>query len=586
MRPLTRIMRLWRPYVGRLLLSQVFLVLSAVATLGTAALNQRLVNDGLLAKDTAVVVETGIWMAVLAVVSGLFLTGTLLLAVFFSQGTAYALRTMLYDRVQEFTFGNFDRFRTGNLLVRLSSDITNVANAVLYAVLLVLYAPIMIIIALVLVLATTPSLTWVLAVVAVIVLAGSAVLVPSLERAYAQRQSRLDAVNNAMQENLTGVRVVKAFSREDTEKERYAERTEALRQPAFRAAFRVALLTPFLQTVTQLGITMALLVGGTEVADGSGLTVGQVTAFMQYLSLIIVPLGMLALITPYVLRGLTSAARVFEVVDADPELAEPKEPVTMPTSGGGARVTFDAACFGFTTPDGTRGPDVLHDITLTIEPGQRVGILGSTGSGKSALVNLIPRFYDVTAGRVLIDGFDVRDLDAATLRDTVGIALQEAVLFQGTVWENATFVRPEATVETVGGAAEAADARGFVEALPKRWDAPVDRRGNNFSGGQRQRLSMTRTLVGRPRVVILDDSTSALDVATEARVQEAIPRFVDGATTIYVAQRISAVIDLDRIILLDRGRIVGSGSHAELLESSDLYREIYRSQLGEPGGAR
>lgn len=218
MRPLTRIMRLWRPYVGRLLLSQVFLVLSAVATLGTAALNQRLVNDGLLAKDTAVVVETGIWMAVLAVVSGLFLTGTLLLAVFFSQGTAYALRTMLYDRVQEFTFGNFDRFRTGNLLVRLSSDITNVANAVLYAVLLVLYAPIMIIIALVLVLATTPSLTWVLAVVAVIVLAGSAVLVPSLERAYAQRQSRLDAVNNAMQENLTGVRVVKAFSREDTEK--------------------------------------------------------------------------------------------------------------------------------------------------------------------------------------------------------------------------------------------------------------------------------------------------------------------------------------------------------------------------------
>lgn len=586
MRPLMRIMRLWRPYVGRLLLSQVFLVLSAVTTLGTAALNQRLVNDGLLAKDTAVVVETGIWMAVLAVVSGLFLTGTLLLAVFFSQGTAYALRTMLYDRVQEFTFGNFDRFRTGNLLVRLSSDITNVANAVLYAVLLVLYAPIMIVIALVLVLATTPSLTWVLAVVAVIVLAGSAVLVPSLERAYAQRQARLDAVNNAMQENLTGVRVVKAFSREETEKERYAERTEALRQPAFRAAFRVALLTPFLQTVTQLGITMALLVGGTEVADGSGLTVGQVTAFMQYLSLIIVPLGMLALITPYVLRGLTSAARVFEVVDADPQLAEPREPAAVSGSGGGARVTFEGASFGFTTAEGAYGPDVLHDITLTIEPGQRIGILGSTGSGKSALVNLIPRFYDVTGGRVLIDGVDVRDLDAATLRDTVGIALQEAVLFQGTVWDNATFVHPDATLETVANAAEAADARGFIESLPKGWDAPVDRRGNNFSGGQRQRLSMTRTLVGRPRVVILDDSTSALDVATEARVQEAIPRFVDGATTIYVAQRISAVIDLDRIILLDRGRIVGSGTHSELLASNDLYREIYRSQLGEPGSGR
>lgn len=586
MRTLARIMRLWRPYLGRLILSQVFLVLSAVTTLGTAALNQRLVNDGLLAKDTAVVVETGIWMAVLAVVSGLFLTGTLLLAVFFSQGTAYALRTMLYDRIQEFTFGNFDRFRTGNLLVRLSSDITNVANAVLYAVLLVLYAPIMIVIALVLVLATTPSLTWVLAVVAVIVLVGSAILVPSLERAYSERQARLDAVNNAMQENLTGVRVVKAFSREETEKQRYAERTEALRQPAFRAAFRVALLTPFLQTVTQLGITLALLVGGTGVASGSGLTVGQVTAFMQYLSLIIVPLGMLALITPYVLRGLTSAARVFEVVDAEPELDQPSAPTALSRSSGGARVTFENASFAFTNAEGTRGPDVLHGVDLTIEPGQRIGILGSTGSGKSALVNLIPRFYETTSGRVLIDGVDVRDLDAQTLRETVGIALQEAVLFQGTIWDNTTFVNPDATLETVAAAADAADARGFVEALPKRWDAPVDRRGNNFSGGQRQRLSMTRTLVGRPRIVILDDSTSALDVATEARVQEAIPRFVDGATTIYVAQRISAVIDLDRIILLDRGHIVGVGSHAELLESNDLYRDIYRSQLGEPEGAR
>ena len=579
-------MRLWRPYRGRLILSQLLLALSAITTLGTAALNQRLVNDGLLAKDTGVVIETGIWMAVLAVLSGLFLTGTLIFAVQFSQGTAYALRTMLYGRVQDFTFGNFDRFRTGNLLVRLSSDITNVANAVLYAILLVLYAPIMIIVALMLVFATTPSLAWVLGVVAVLVLVGSLLLVPSLEKAYARRQSRLDAVNNAMQENLTGVRVVKAFVREDTEEKQYAERTEDLRKPAFSAAFRVALLTPFLQTITQLGITFSLLVGGTQVAEQTGLTVGQVTAFMQYLSLIIVPLGMLALITPYVLRGITSASRVFEVVDTTPDLADPagtEDAVSLDASTPGARVVFENVTFTFPAAEGESRATVLHGIDLVIEPGKRVGILGSTGAGKTALVNLIPRFYDVSGGRVTIDGVDVRSIPQAQLREQVGIALQEAVLFQGNLWDNLVFAQPTAPEATVQAAARTADAYTFVDALPKRWDAPVDRRGSNFSGGQRQRLSMTRTLVPKPRVLILDDSTSALDVATEARVQEAIPDYARGATTIYVAQRISAVMDLDAIVLLEAGRIVATGTHAELLASNALYQQIYRSQLGEPG---
>lgn len=579
-------MRLWRPYRGRLVLSQVLLALSALTTLGTAALNQRLVNDGLLAKNTGVVVETGIWMAVLAVLSGVFLTGTLLFAVQFSQGTAYALRTMLYNRVQDFTFGNFDRFRTGNLLVRLSSDITNVANAVLYAILLVLYAPIMIVIALVLVFATTPSLAWVLGVVAVLVLGGSLLIVPSLEKSYAQRQTRLDAVNNAMQENLTGVRVVKAFVREETEEQNYAQRTAELRKPAFSAAFRVALLTPFLQTVTQLGITFSLLVGGTQVAEQTGLTVGQVTAFMQYLSLIIVPLGMLALITPYVLRGITSASRVFEVVDAKPDLTDPAgtpAATDLDASAPGARVVFEGVSFAFPAAEGESSAVVLHEVDLVIEPGTRVGILGSTGAGKTALVNLIPRFYDVTAGRVTIDGVDVRDVPREQLRSQVGIALQEAVLFQGNLWDNLVFARPDASQETVAAAARTADAYSFVDALPKKWDAPVDRRGANFSGGQRQRLSMTRTLVPTPRVLILDDSTSALDVATEARVQEAIPGYAKGATTIYVAQRISAVMDLDSIVLLEAGRIVATGNHAQLLATNTLYQQIYRSQLGEPG---
>ena len=234
--------------------------------------------------------------------------------------------------------------------------------------------------------------------------------------------------------------------------------------------------------------------------------------------------------------------------------------------------------FGYGTDEADR--DVLHDIDLVIEPGQSLGILGATGSGKTSLVNLVPRFYDPRAGRVTIDGVDVREIPLDQLRSVVGTALQEAVLFQGDVRENVRFAAPDASDDRIKEAATASDAYGFVEALPQRWDSPVARRGYNFSGGQRQRLSMARALVPRPRVLILDDSTSALDVATETRVQAAIPSDVNGATVIYVAQRISAVIDLDRIVLLDRGRISDEGTHEELLQRSELYREIYESQLG------
>jgi ABC-type multidrug transport system fused ATPase/permease subunit len=587
MRAVLRVLALFRPYRKRLILSQVLLMLSAVCTLGTAALNERLVNDGLLTGDTSVVVDTGIWMAVLGVLAGVLLAGVAVLAVFFSQGSAYALRTQAFAAIQGYSFGNFDRLRTGNLLVRLSSDVTNVANAVLFGVLLLLYAPFMLIVSIGLAFLTSPGLVWILVLVAVAVLILSAVIIPPMERAYAERQRRLDDVNNALQENLAGVRVVKAFSREPLEIARFDERTDALRKPAFAAAFRVALLTPVMNTVTQLGIALTLFVGGQRVIDG-GTTIGQVTAFTQYLSLVVVPLALAALIAPYLLRGATSAGRIFEVIDARPTL--PSGGDAMLPSAGGARIAFEGVSFGFDTTDdaagrGAEADDVLHGIDLVIEPGQSIGILGSTGAGKTALVSLIPRFYDVRRGRVTIDGVDVRDIPLDDLRGTVGTALQEAVLFQGDVRENVRFAAPDATDDRIKDAARAADALDFVEALPQSWDAPVARRGYNFSGGQRQRLSMARALVPRPRILILDDSTSALDVATETRVQAAIPEDSAGATTIYVAQRISAVIDLDRIVLLDAGRIADSGTHEELLARSDLYREIYESQLGPVEGA-
>lgn len=576
-RSLRRILVLYRPYLGRLILSQVLLLLSAICAISMAGLNSTMINDGLLAKDTTVIIDIGIWMGVLAILSGLFMAGTAGLGVLFAHGTGYAMRTMAYDRIQKFSFGNFDELRTGNLLVRLNADVLNVQNAVLYAIMLILYAPFMVITAFVMALFTTPGLVWILVVASIMVVGVMAVLAPKIDRAYVERQERLDAVNNALLENLAGARVVKAFVREDLESERFGARANGLQQPAFRAAFNVALLTPLLNIFSQLGIAATLWFGGQQVLDNAGLTVGQVSAFMQYLSLVVAPLALMAIVIPFILRGDASARRIYEIIDAEPTL--PDTGTTDPADVVG-RIRFEDVTFAFDGADGKANPPALRNINLEIEPGQRIGILGATGAGKSALISLIPRFYDVSQGRVTIDGIDVRDIPLDRLRALVGVTLQEAVLFQGDVRTNLKFAEPDCDDAVMHEAAKAADAYGFVTKLPEDWGAPVTRRGYNFSGGQRQRLSMTRTLVPGPSVLILDDSTSALDVATESRVQAAIPGFAEGATTIYVAQRISAVLDLDRIILMDAGTIVDTGTHDELLARSELYQQIYESQLG------
>ena len=577
---LRRTFGMYKKYRARLVISQVLVLISAIAIIGVASLNQQLINEGIEAGDVEAILSTGLKMLVLAVISGLCLSGTAYLAVFFSQGTGYYIRAYLYRKIQTFSFGNFDRFRTGDMLVRLNADVVNIQNALLYMTLLLLYAPFMLLVTYVLTIINTPSLLWVLVLVTVVVLGVMALLIPQVFKAYDERQQRLDDMNNTMQENLAGVRVVKAFVREDYEIERFAQRADALRHPAYTAAVRVAFLAPMLTGITQLGIVLSLWVGGNQVLSGTGLNVGELVTFTQYLSLVVAPLAMLAIVFPFMLRGDASAKRIFEVYDQEPAVMDKKDvkPPDMETIGG--RVVFDNVSFAFRRPDGELDPPVLKNINLTIEPGEQVGFLGATGAGKSALVNLIPRFYDVTEGTITIDGVDVRDVPQDNLRQVVGIALQEAVLFQGDLRFNLKFGAPQAEDDMMFEAAKAADSYGFITNIPQEWEAPVAQRGANFSGGQRQRLSITRALTAQPKVIIFDDSTSALDASTEGRVQGAIPDFTDNITTLYVAQRISAVIDLDKIVLLENGEIVAMGTHEELLESSLLYQEIYESQLG------
>ena len=577
---LRRTFGMYRQYRGRLIISQVLVLISATAVIGVATLNQRLINEGIEAENVEVILSTGMWMLILSLISGLCLAGTAYLAVFFSQGTGYYIRSYLYKKIQTFSFGNYDRFRTSDMLVRLNAEVVNIQNALLYMTLLLLYAPFMLLVTYVLTIYNTPSLIWVLVIVTVVVLGIMALLIPQVFRAYDDRQHRLDGLNSTMQENLAGVRVVKAFTREDYEIERFTKRADDLRHPAYDAAVRVGFLAPMLTGITQMGIVLSLWVGGQQVLANTGLNVGELVTFTQYLSLVVAPLAMLAIVFPFMLRGDASAQRIFEIYDDEPMVKDKEGVQPLETDAVGGRLVFDNVSFAFRRPDGEFDPPALKNINLTIEPGEQVGFLGATGAGKSALVNLIPRFYDVTEGSISIDGVDVRDIPQDNLRQIIGIALQEALLFQGDVHFNLKFGDPEVDDEVMIGASQAADAYGFIMNLPEKWDAPVARRGYNFSGGQRQRLSMSRALTAQPKVIILDDSTSALDASTEGRVQEAIPGFTDNVTTLYVAQRISAVIDLDKIVLLENGEIVAEGNHEELMQSSPLYQEIYESQLG------
>jgi ABC-type multidrug transport system fused ATPase/permease subunit len=580
-RSMRRIFFIYKRYRGRLLLSQVLVLISAITTIGFASLNAKMVNEGITAGDMEVVLNTGMAMFLLALLSGLCLAGAAYISVFFAQGSGYMVRTLLYNKIQTFSFANFDRFPTSALMVRLNADVINVQNAMLYTTLLTLYAPFMLLVTFVLTIMRAPSLIWILVLMIVILLSFLIVLVFQIFRAYDERQQRLDDLNDTMQENLAGVRVVKAFVREDYEVGRFEKRADALRQPAYAAAFRVALLTPAMTGTAQMAIALALAMGGRQILSGTGMDVGTLVAFTQYLALAVAPLAMMAVVLPFLMRGDASAERILKAFDdeaivQDRETAQPLEPEKVQ-----GRIAFENVSFAFRRPDGELDPPAVKNINLTVEPGQQVGFLGATGAGKSALINLIPRFYDVIEGRITIDGTDVRDVPQDNLRQIVGIALQEAVLFQGDVRFNLKFGKPETDDDVMFDAAKAADSYGFVMNLPERWEAPVSQRGYNFSGGQRQRLSINRALTAEPKVLILDDSTSALDASTEGRVQAAIPEFTNNVTTLYVAQRISAVIDLDKIYLLENGEIVAEGMHEELLKTSPLYQEIYESQLGK-----
>ncbi len=563
----------------RFIISQLFLVGMVICNLLIPQMIQTIVDEGIARQDLDIVVNTALRMVLFAFISALLQILNAGYAVGFAVRVAHALRTRLYAKIQTLSFGNLDRFQTSDLLVRLTNDVNIFKQMIMLVTAFFFMAPMMLAGSVVLIYLTTPQLMWIMVAVLVVMALILILYSTKAQPFYQAMQERLDQLNAVLQENLAGVRVVKAFARSDHEIQRFDQRNNNLRDAAKKPMLLMAFLMPSFLLVITLGMAAGLWFGGNLAVSQGTVTVGEIMTFSNYLVMAMIPLALVAFVLPQIAAAEASIARIFAVFDSAPDIREKADAQSLPAING--RVVFENVSMSYLGNDGSpSGRAALKNINLTAEPGQMIAILGATGSGKSSLIHLIPRFYDVTEGRVTIDGVDVRDVKLTDLRQHMGIALQQAILFSGTVRDNVRYGRPETNEDEIVAVAQAADAHGFVSAQVDGYDSAVAREGANFSGGQRQRLSIARALAVKPKILILDDSTSAVDVATETRIQAALGEMLHMTTTFVVAQRISTVLIADKIIVLDNGEIVAEGNHAELLGVSPIYREIYESQLG------
>lgn len=562
-----------RPYWRWAVLAPLLMVLEVAMDLMQPRLIQHIIDEGITAGNMQVVVQTGLWMVVLAVIGMGGGVGCTVYAILAGQGFGADLRGTLFGKVQALSFGNLDKLETGKLITRLTNDVTQVQEVVMMLLRVMVRVPLLMIGSLVLAIITSPELAWLFAVLIPIVVVALFWIINRSYPLFGGVQQRLDALNIVMQENLAGVRVVKAFVRAQHELQRFRQRNDSLMEQNITAVRTTAITMPFMMLVLNFGVVAALWIGGVQVTT-DGMQVGQVVAFINYLMQSLMALMMVSMLTMRLARAEASAVRIQEVMESEPEVQNKPDALTVFTPRG--RVAFEDVSFSY---NGNGQDPVLKGISFVAEPGQTIALLGATGAGKSSLIQLIPRFYDVSSGRVTIDDVDVRDINEATLRQKISIALQESVLFSGTIRDNIRYGRPDASDEAVIETAKIAQAHDFISSFPNGYDAIVGQRGVNLSGGQKQRIAIARALLTQPDLLILDDSTSAVDVETEAKLQDALISLRQGRTSFVVAQRISTVLSADKILVLDDGRIVAAGTHDELLVASPIYREIYESQM-------
>jgi ATP-binding cassette subfamily B multidrug efflux pump len=489
-----------------------------------------------------------------------------------SQGVAYDLRNELYGHIQQLSFSYHDRSQTGQLLTRAVSDVELVRMFISTGLVQLFSALLMMLGSLILLFNTNWQLTLLTLPVMLSVLAVFAFFAGRGRPLFTLVQQKLGRLNTVLQENLAGIRVVKAFAREPWESRRFAESSLEYRDAHIRVGKMFALVIPLIFSLANFG-TLSVVWGGGYQVIGGRLTIGELVAFQSYLMMTMFPMVMLGMIIMAVSQAGAGSQRIFEILDAEIEVTD--RPGAEELGAIEGRVAFEDVTFRYFRDQAS----VLESVSFVAEPGETVALFGATGSGKSTVINLIPRFYDVSEGRVTVDGHDVRDVTLHSLRRQIGIVLQETVLFGGTVRENIAYGRPDASEEEIIAAAKTAEAHDFIVSFPDGYDTAVGERGVTLSGGQKQRIAIARALLIDPRILILDDSTSSVDMETELRIQQALDRLRVGRTSFVIAQRISTVQHADKVIVLDGGRVVAQGEHEELLRDSPIYADIYCSQL-------
>lgn len=567
-----------RPHLGWLIAGPLFVALGGVAEILQPGFMARIVDEaieGVGLSDAArmdIIKETALWMvlvALLAIVAGV-------VGIYFiANGTfrfGATLRKSLYGSVQRYSFSNIDKFSTASLVTRMTNDVTNVQNTFIQTLRMTTFTAAMFTGALVSALAVSPRLALVTLFAVPVIAIAISIVVKKGFPLFEKMQSRIDDLNRRVQESVTNIRVIKSFVREDYERERFRLSAEGLCAIAVKASGLMVTVMPLMQLIMNLTTVAALWFGGRMVQNGE-MPIGGLMSYSTYILHILMSLMMMSMAIMMFSRARASSARIREVLQETPAITEKENAVDTPVSEG--RVEFRHVGFRYNEDS----PDkVLDNITFTAEPGEVIAVVGATGSAKSTLVNLIPRLYDVTEGAVLVDGVDVRDYRIETLRRGIGMVPQKNVLFSGTIAENIRWGNPDADDGEVEQAARDAQAHEFIMSFPDGYQTRLEQGGVNVSGGQKQRLCIARAMIKKPPVLILDDSTSAVDSDTESRIRESFAAHLSGTTVFIIAQRVSSVRTADRILVLDGGRMAGFGTHDELMAGNDIYQEIVRSQ--------
>lgn len=555
----------------------IFLIIEAMCDLMQPTIMSKIVDIGVANKNMDYVLHMGSVMLMVTALGAIGAIGRNIVSSNVSQNFGADLRDDIFKKIQSFSFDNIDKFEAASLMTRQINDVTQVQNFVHGTMRVFIKAPILCIGSLIMATLLNPPLALVLAVVVPII----AVLIALNMRVgypfFSKVQRALDRVNGVMREYLSGVRVVKAFNRFDYEINRFDKTNQGLADISTTAMRVMAVFTPGITFTVNIGIVAVLWFGGVRVNNGH-VQVGQVIAFINYMTQILSSIMIISFVFSIFVRARASAERIEEVFAQENNMLVKTHPVK--STGIKGRIDFDHVFFSYSNAS---GEPVLKDITFKCMPNQTIGILGSTGSGKSSLVNLIPRFYDATSGSVKVDGIDVKEVSPGNLREKIAIVPQKTVLFTGTILENIKWGKENATLDEVEGAARVSQAHDFISSFPEGYDTLLGQGGVNLSGGQKQRVAIARALIRKPEILILDDSTSAVDVATEAKIREWLKKYVEDLTCIIIAQRITSIMDADRIIVLDNGEIIGEGKHKDLLEACKVYQDIFYSQIGKEG---